>query len=77
MKMCISLKLFATLAKHMPENAETYPLEEGMTVYNLLKKLAIPEKEAKLIFINSRKADMTSVIHHRDRVGIFPPIGGG
>ncbi len=77
MNRCICLKLFATLAKHLPENADNYPIEEGMTVNDLVKKLSIPEKEAKLIFINSRKADIFSLLHHGDQVGIFPPIGGG
>jgi len=77
MKISICLRLFATLAKHLPENAEDYSVEQGITVQDLVKKLSIPEKEAKLIFINSRKAELSSVLHHGDQVGIFPPIGGG
>ncbi|MGE0086457.1 MAG: MoaD/ThiS family protein [Desulfococcaceae bacterium] len=77
MKISIYLKLFATLAKYMPEDADSYPVEEGNTVRDLVAKLAVPEKEARLIFINNRKADMSSLLHHGDRVGIFPPIGGG
>ncbi len=77
MKPGICLRLFATLAKHLPEDADNYPIEPEMTVLDLVKKLGIPEKEAKLIFINNRKADIFSALHHGDRVGIFPPIGGG
>ena len=73
----IELKLFAVLTAHTPSNADYYPIEPGMTVEQLVGNLEIPEELAKLVFVNGRKADLTDTLNAGDRVGIFPPIGGG
>lgn len=73
----ISLRLFATLSKRMPEDADRYPITQGTTVRDIVKRLKIKEDEARLIFVNNRKALLTSVLNDGDRLGIFPPVGGG
>lgn len=75
--MGIEIKLFATLAKYLPENSKDYPIDNGETIRSLIEKLGVPEKEATLLFINSAKAELDSEIKDDDRVGIFPPVGGG
>ncbi|MCJ2164063.1 MULTISPECIES: MoaD/ThiS family protein [unclassified Pseudodesulfovibrio] len=75
--MGIEIKCFATLAKFLPENSDDYPIESGETVRSLVKKLAIPEKEVTLMFINSLRSQLDSEIKDGDRVGLFPPVGGG
>lgn len=75
--MGIELKLFATLAKYLPENSKDYPIDEGETIRSLIEKLGVPEKDATLLFINSSKATLDSEVNNDDRVGIFPPVGGG
>ena len=76
-KQTIQLKLFAVLTTHTPVDADHYPIEPGMTVDHLINTLKIPKEQAKLIFINGRRAGLTDVVHAGDRVGIFPPVGGG
>lgn len=73
----IDIRLFASLSEKTPRPSDQYPIESGTTVKELIDRLAVPENEAKLIFINGRKAELTSVIKNGDRVGIFPPVGGG
>ena len=73
----ITLKLFATLRTYLPDTAEAYPVFPGMMVKDLMEQLDIPEKKAKLIFINGRKAEPETALKDGDRVGIFPPVGGG
>lgn len=75
--MEIELKLFATLAPYLPENSENYPIEEGETIKSLINKLGIPEKDVTLMFINSLRSDHDSELADKDRVGLFPPVGGG
>ena len=41
------------------------------------RDLKIPEKDAKLIFINSVRKDRDTLLQDGDRLGIFPPVGGG
>jgi len=61
----------------MPSNADAYAIEAGITVRRLLEQLEIPEDKAKLIFINGIKGHPTSTLAGGERVGIFPPVGGG
>ncbi len=75
--MQIHLKLFATLRAYTPENAEAYPIAPGTTAGNIIDQLKIPPEEAKLIFINSIRRDISTPLADGDRVGIFPPVGGG
>jgi molybdopterin converting factor small subunit len=73
----IDLRLFATLASLTPDNAARYPIAPGMPVEVLLGQLQIPLRDAKLIFINGIKGDLKTPLHGGERVGIFPPVGGG
>ena len=73
----IQIKLFATLQRFMPASAENYAIETGTTIRTLLQQLDLPENKAKLIFIDGVKAELTTVLQGGERVGIFPPVGGG
>lgn len=75
--MGIEIKCFATLAKYLPENADDYPVDDGETIRSLVAKLGMPEKDVTLMFINSLRSDLDSEIKDGDRVGLFPPVGGG
>lgn len=77
MDTSINLKLFATLADFTPPNAGSYPVTPGITVKDLLEKLNIPLSEVKLIFINNVRAELETIIRGGERIGIFPPVGGG
>ena len=73
----IQIKLFATLQSFMPDSAENYAIEPGTTIGTLIQQLDLPEDKVKLIFINGVKAELTTVLKGGDRIGIFPPVGGG
>jgi molybdopterin converting factor small subunit len=75
--MGIELKCFATLAKYLPENSRDYPVEPGETVRSLVARLGIPEEDVTLVFINALRSSPDSGIKDGDRVGLFPPVGGG
>ena len=73
----IALKLFVTLAAFAPENADNFTVQEGTTVAMLIRELNIPADTVKLIFVNGKKQDTAYVLKPGDRVGLFPPVGGG
>ena len=73
----IDLRLYASLAQFTPQEAASFPIETGMTIVQLLERLSIPMAEAKLVFINGVKAQLSTELHGGERVGIFPPVGGG
>ena len=77
MQSHIQIKLFATLQRFMPASAENYAIKTGTTIGTLLQQLDIPEDKAKLIFIDGLKAELTTVLIGGERIGIFPPVGGG
>ncbi len=73
----VEIKLFATLNRFLPADPDRYPLSPGMTARDLIRRLAIPEAQAKLVFINGVKADPDTMLEPGQRIGIFPPVGGG
>jgi molybdopterin converting factor small subunit len=77
MKAHIQLKLFATLNRFTPPSADSYSINAGISIHKLLEQLNIPEKKARLIFIDGVKADLDATLDGGERVGIFPPVGGG
>ena len=77
MEMHINIQLFASLSNFTPVSAEKHPIAPGTTVGMLLDQLGVAKDEAKLIFIDGKKGDLTSTLQGGERVGIFPPVGGG
>ena len=75
--MPIDLKCYATLAPLTPDNAGAFPIIDGETILDLATRLAIPHEEIKIVFVNGVTVDLDRVLHDGDRVGIFPPVGGG
>ena len=76
-KTYITIKLFASLSKFTPDSADKYPISSGTRIRDIINRLGIPEDKAKLIFINGVKVDLDSSLNGGERIGIFPPVGGG
>ena len=77
MTATIKIKLYATLAKHIPENPEAFPIKNGIRVKELAENLGVDVSAVKMVFINGIKKDIETRIWDGDRVGLFPPVGGG
>ena len=77
MESHIQLKLFASLQKFMPASADNFAIEAGITVDGLLQQLKVPQDMVKIVFIDNVHAELTSTLKGGERVGIFPPVGGG
>ena len=79
--MKIQVNLFATLVKYKPENTGRkhwiHACEDGISVDALLQDLKVPRKEVKVVFVNSVRSPGDTVLKDGDRVGVFPPVGGG
>lgn len=73
----IDLKLFVTLSGYRPDNSEDLEIPDGTTVEKLILDLGIPKELVKLIFINGKKQNGSYPLKDNDRVGLFPPVGGG
>ncbi len=79
--MKIEIHLYASLAKYLPKNTKNktciIELSDYLLVSDLIKKMKLPNQTIKLIFLNGIQASRTSELKDGDRVGIFPPVGGG
>ena len=88
--MKVYVKLFANLAQSIPANVlsrhpqgvrRDSPLEvelpEGSILADLAAYLALPNEKMRLIFVNGRAQKLDYPLAAGDKVGIFPPIGGG
>ena len=73
----IDLKLFVSLSTYLPPGSDQYEIPEGTTVDKLIRDLDIPDDLVKLIFVNSVRQERDCVLKNNDRVGLFPPVGGG
>ena len=74
--MQVRIKCFATLSDHTPEGGGL-SLPEGSTVENALEKVGLTPADVKLVFVNSRNAEVGTVLADGDQLGIFPAVGGG
>jgi sulfur-carrier protein len=77
MKLKIEINLYASLRHFTPPNASCYPIETGATVENIIEALNIPKNQVLLIFSNGVKCGLQTVLKDGDRIGLFPPVGGG
>lgn len=74
--MQVRVKCFATLSDHTPADG-VLTLPAGGTVESALKGLGLAPGDVKLVFVNSRHAEMDSALSDGDQLGIFPAVGGG
>ncbi len=73
--MRLTVKCFATLYHYEPDPDREYP--EGATVRDVIVELGIPVDDVRIIFINGRGKELDAVLTDGDRLGLFPPVGGG
>lgn len=88
--MKVKVRLFATLARDLPESVRVHypkeiyagaPLEielpEQSTLADLISVLNLPQDQVRVTFVNGRARPLDYGLTAGDEVGIFPPIGGG
>lgn len=80
--MKIELRLFASLTGYLPDQKSSgssnwVEIEEGATIKSLFEDLKVPADIPKIIFLNGVHAEETTVLKEGDRLGVFPPLGGG
>ncbi len=79
--MRVSVKLFASLPRHVPGSRPGVPLEvelpDDAAIADLLGGIGLPAAEVKVVFVNGRARPLEWRLQPGDQVGIFPPIGGG
>lgn len=77
--MRIDVRLFATLRPYIKGiyDEGTMEFPPGTTVQHIITALKIPDGEVRLIFVNGKHETLEYVLSDGDRLGLFPPVGGG
>ena len=78
--MAVEVRLFATLRRHAPANPNgvlAVDVPEGSTVLDVAKAINIDPNEIHLIMVNGTGCGFEQAISDGDRIGLFPPVGGG
>ena len=74
----VKVSLYATLRRHIGGKPSIeVDVDPGQTVGQVLDRLGVPAEHTRIIFINSRAAELSSVLQGGEQLGIFPAIGGG
>ena len=79
--MPLQIFLNATLRQYVQgyDPYQGIPLEvpPGTTVGQVMMQLDLPEREVTLIMVNGRRQEADFSLQGNERLGLFPPIGGG
>ena len=79
--MRVEVRLFATLARYLPEDSRvgsaTVEVAEGSTVADLAEELGIPVDLPRISLVNDADADGARRLRNGDVVTLFPPLAGG
>lgn len=80
--MRVEVRLYATFARYAPSQRAGEPfqtdIEDSASLTDLIHKLGIPAAEVHLIMVNGRIVhDRLLRVSEADRIGLFPPVGGG
>ncbi|MCU0598139.1 MAG: MoaD/ThiS family protein [Desulfobacterales bacterium] len=79
--MKIEIHLFASLAKYLPagslDKTVVMEISHGTSIMDVISRIEIPREDVKLIFLNGIHARDAETLKDGDRLGLFPPIGGG
>ena len=75
--MKVDLKCFATLAN--PDTCDfkdgtSYELDKGHTVEHLAQLAGIKGEDVKIVFVNSRPANLDTVLNDSYRVALTPAV---
>jgi len=77
----VQVSLRSILAKFRPDPKDRRPfavrLPTGATVADLVAALRMPEKLARLVFVDHVRSEGTAVLRDGAIVDIYPPVAGG
>jgi molybdopterin converting factor small subunit len=77
----VEVRLFATLARYLPENQHagiaTVDVAEGSTVADVAQALGIPPEMSRIALVNDQDAADDLRLAAGDVLTLFPPLAGG
>ena len=79
--MPVTVFLSSTLRQYVPgydpSEGVLFLVDRKTTISELCRSMRIPEEKIKIIMVNGTDAPVDYELNGDERVGLFPPIGGG
>jgi sulfur-carrier protein len=79
--MALQIFLNASLRQYIPGydpyRGLSLDIAPGATAGQVIARLGLPPAEVTLIMVNGRRQEADFVLQGDERLGLFPPIGGG
>jgi molybdopterin converting factor small subunit len=79
--MNVTVRLFATFRNWSPirpgQWSFSIDVDEHVIVWELIKKLSLPDELPRIILVNGIFASESSRLHEGDIISVFPPLIGG
>lgn len=73
----LSTTLRAYLPGYDPARGVSLSVVPGTTVSDLCRQMGIPTEKIKIVMVNGKSASFGDRLAGDERVGLFPPVGGG
>jgi molybdopterin synthase sulfur carrier subunit len=75
----IDVRLFATLPLRSATGRKEFQLapRDGLTVGEIVDAEGLKRTDIHIVMVNGRHGTLESELHDGDRLGLFPPVGGG
>ena len=79
--MAVQIFLSSSLRKYVPDYNPATGVElvirKGMTVADISRQLYIPTELIKIVMVDGIGKSLEYTLEGNERVGLFPPVGGG
>jgi sulfur carrier protein ThiS len=79
--MPLKIFLSSTLRRHVPGYDPVTGLEiaihEPRTVAEVCLQMHIPTEKIKVVMVDGKHQNIDHVLYGEERIGLFPPVGGG
>lgn len=79
--MSLQIFLSSSLRKYVPNYDPAVGVElvirKGMSVSEVCRQLDIPTEPIKIVMVDGIGKSLDQVLEGNERVGLFPPVGGG
>ncbi|MBW1792272.1 MAG: MoaD/ThiS family protein [Deltaproteobacteria bacterium] len=79
--MALKVFLSSTLRQYFPgydsSEGARFSVNRKTTVSELCKLMNIPEAKIKIVMVNGKSESFDYELQGDERVGLFPPVGGG
>ena len=79
--MAILIKLSTSLrgyvAGYDPHTGLEVDMPPGLTAGEVLARIGVPPEKVKIVMVNGLSTNLDQKVKDGDRIGVFPPVGGG